>query len=408
MHLLYNISIRLYKFLVILSSPFYLKAKQWLKGRKHVWETLEVWTKANVGSIIWVHAASLGEFEQGRPLIEKIKSDYPQKKIVLTFFSPSGYEVRKNYSGADLILYLPLDTPRNAAKWLSLLKPEKVFFVKYEYWANYFFEIKKQNIPLYVISGIFREDQRFFKGSAFWRSVLKSVHFFFLQNDKSGKLLSSIGLNNYEVCGDTRYDRVVDIKNKSKDIEHAASFTSSGLTIVAGSSYREEESALLRLMGEMSELKLIIAPHHIDEGRITDIVRMFEKYHPTRFSEGTLREGSRVLVIDNMGMLSSLYRYGQIAVIGGGFGKGIHNTLEAAVYGMPVVFGKKYDKFEEAVQLVSTGAAVAAKDELEMQEHLRKLIQSEKRRIEMGRRADELVKSNTGAVSVIFEKIDFQ
>lgn len=408
MHLLYNISIRLYKLLVILSSPFHLKAKQWLNGRKHVWETLEAWGKANEGNVIWVHAASLGEFEQGRPLIEKIKSDYPKKKIVLTFFSPSGYEVRKNYSGADLILYLPLDTPRNAAKWVELLKPEKVFFIKYEYWANYFFEIKKENIPLYIISGIFREDQRFFKGSSFWRGVLECVHFFFLQNEKSGKLLSSIGLNNYEVCGDTRYDRVVDIRQKSKDIELAKNFASNGITVVAGSSYREEESVLLCLMNEISDLKLIIAPHYIDEGRISEIIRFFEKYAPTRFSEGTLREGSRVLVIDNMGMLSSLYRYGQIAVIGGGFGKGIHNTLEAAVYGMPVVFGKKYEKFDEAVQLVSTRAALAAKDELEMQEHLKNLIQSEKKRVEMGQRADELVKSNTGAVYAIFEKIDFQ
>jgi 3-deoxy-D-manno-octulosonic-acid transferase len=408
MHFLYNIGIRLYKLFIVLASPFNLKAKQWLEGRKQVWAKLAAWRKTNEGDVIWVHAASLGEFEQGRPLIEKIKSDYPQKKIVLTFFSPSGYEVRKNYSGADLILYLPLDTPQNAVKWLSLLTPEKVFFVKYEYWANYFFEIKKQNIPLYVVSGIFREDQRFFKGSAFWRSVLESVHFFFLQNKKSGSLLSSIGLNNYEVCGDTRYDRVVDIKNKSKEIELAANFTSSGLTIVAGSSYREEESVLLRLMGEVRELKLIIAPHHIDEGRISEIVRMFETYHPTRFSDGALREDSRVLVIDNMGMLSSLYRYGKIAVIGGGFGKGIHNTLEAAVYGMPVVFGKKHEKFEEAVQLVNMSAAVAACDLSELEGVLRTLLEDDQKRMEMGQKADELVKSNTGAVSAIFEKIDFQ
>lgn len=408
MHFLYNIGIRLYKLVIVLASPFNLKAKQWLEGRKQVWANLAAWRKANEGDVIWVHAASLGEFEQGRPLIEKIKSDYPQKKIVLTFFSPSGYEVRKNYSGADLILYLPLDTPKNAAKWLSLLKPEKVFFVKYEYWANYFFEIKKQNIPLYVVSGIFREDQRFFKGSAFWRSVLESVHFFFLQNKKSGSLLSSIGLSNYEVCGDTRYDRVVDIKNKSKEIELAANFTASGMTIVAGSSYREEEGVLQRLMGEVMELKLIIAPHHIDEGRISEIVRMFEKYLPTRYSAGSLEAGSRVLVIDNMGMLSSLYRYGQIAVIGGGFGKGIHNTLEAAVYGMPVVFGKKHEKFEEAVQLVNTGAAVAARDLSDLEGVLRTLLEDEQKRMEMGQRADELVKSNTGAVSAIFERIDFQ
>ncbi len=408
MHLLYNIGIRLYKLLIVLASPFNLKAKQWLDGRTQVWQRLEEWRNDNKDSIIWVHAASLGEFEQGRPLIEKIKSEYPQKKIVLTFFSPSGYEVRKNYNGADLILYLPLDTPKNATKWLSLLKPEKVFFVKYEYWANYFFEIKKQNIPLYVVSGIFREDQRFFKGSPFWRRVLESVHFFFLQNNKSGNLLSSIGLNNYEVCGDTRYDRVVDIKNRSKEIELAANFTSSGITIVAGSSYREEESVLMRLMGEVSELKLIIAPHHIDEGRIAEIVRMFEKYSPTTFSEGQLREGSRVLVIDNMGMLSSLYRYGKIAVIGGGFGKGIHNTLEAAVYGIPVVFGKKHEKFDEAVQLVSIGAARSASDIADMEGILRTLLGDDQKRMEMGQRADQLVKSNTGAVSAIFEKIDFQ
>ncbi len=408
MHFLYNIGIRLYKLAIVLASPFNLKAKQWLEGRKQVWAKLAAWRKANEGDVIWVHAASLGEFEQGRPLIEKIKSDYPQKKIVLTFFSPSGYEVRKNYSVPDLILYLPLDTPQNVAKWLFLLKPEKVFFVKYEYWANYFFEIKKQNIPLYVVSGIFREDQRFFKGSAFWRSVLESVHFFFLQNKKSGKLLSSIGLSNYEVCGDTRYDRVVDIKTKSKEIDLAANFTSSGTTIVAGSSYREEEGVLQRLMGEVRELKLIIAPHHIDEGRISEIVRMFEKYHPTRYSAGSLGAGSRVLVIDNMGMLSSLYRYGQIAVIGGGFGKGIHNTLEAAVYGMPVVFGKKHEKFDEAVQLVNTGAAVAARDLSDLECVLRTLLEDEQKRMEMGQRADELVKSNTGAVSAIFERIDFQ
>jgi 3-deoxy-D-manno-octulosonic-acid transferase len=201
---------------------------------------------------------------------------------------------------------------------------------------------------------------------------------------------------------------VADIRTKSKDIALAENFASSGITIVAGSSYREEEGVLHRLMSEYHDLRLIIAPHYIDEGRITEITRMFEKYGATRFSEGSMRDDFRVLVIDNMGMLSSLYRYGRIAVIGGGFGKGIHNTLEAAVYGMPVVFGKKHEKFDEAVQLVSTGAALAAGDELEMQEHLRKLIQSEKKRMEMGQRADELVKSNTGAVSAIFEKIDFQ
>jgi 3-deoxy-D-manno-octulosonic-acid transferase len=408
MHPLYNIGIKLYKLFIILAAPFNTKAKQWLSGRNDVWQKLEEWRKANDGAIIWLHAASLGEFEQGRPLIEKIKSNFPQKKIVLTFFSPSGYEVRKNYSGADLILYLPLDTPQNAAKWMDILKPEKVFFVKYEYWANYFFEIKKKNIPLFVVSGIFREEQRFFKGSEFWQSVLKCVHFFFLQNEKSGNLLSSIGLSNYAVCGDTRFDRVVDIKQKSKEIELAKNFVSSGITIVAGSSYREEEGVLHRLMSEYHDLRLIIAPHYIDEGRITEITRMFEKYGATRFSEGSVREDSRVLVIDNMGMLSSLYRYGQIAVIGGGFGKGIHNTLEAAVYGMPVVFGKKHEKFDEAVQLVKVGAALAAKDREEMEKELRELLDNEKKRMEMGQRADELVKSNVGAVSVIFEKIDFQ
>lgn len=408
MHLIYNIGIRAYRLLILLGSPFNSKAKLWINGRKDVWTSLESWKEKNQSNVIWIHAASLGEFEQGRPLIEKIKADFPNKKIVLTFFSPSGYEVRKNYSGADLILYLPLDTPQNAKKWLSLLNPEKVFFVKYEYWANYFFEIKKQNIPLYVVSGIFREDQRFFKGSSFWRSVLECVHFFFLQNKKSGELLRSIELSNYEVCGDTRYDRVVDIKTKSKDIALAESIAASGLTIVAGSSYREEESALLRLMNEISELKLIIAPHHIDEGRISEIIRMFEKYHPTLYSAGSLHEGSRVLVIDNMGMLSSLYRYGNIAVIGGGFGKGIHNTLEAAVYGMPIVFGKKHEKFDEAVQLVNTGAALVAGNLPHLEEILRTLLQDEKKRLEMGQKADELVKSNTGAVSAIFEKIDFQ
>jgi len=352
-------------------------------GRKNIFERLKTEISNSNNSelrtpnfqLIWFHCASLGEFEQGRPLMEKLKLQQPNVKILLTFFSPSGYEIRKNYTGADYIFYLPMDTASNAKKFIEIVKPQKVFFVKYEFWFNYLSELKNRNIPTYLVSGIFREDHHFFKSTGAWfRKQLSAFTHFFLQDDKSIELLNSIGYPNSTLCGDTRFDRVFEVSKNVKQIDLVKQFVGNNKVLILGSSWREDEKIVQSL--KLESLKLIIAPHEIDEKHLSSIEAEFIPL----LSEGLLRrEGAgvclryslanennikeaQVLIIDNIGMLSSLYQYGTIAFIGGGFGKGIHNILEAATFGLPVIFGPNFHKFAEAKELIKLGGAFSVMD----------------------------------------------
>ncbi|KRT16868.1 3-deoxy-D-manno-octulosonic acid transferase [Pedobacter ginsenosidimutans] len=358
MLLLYIIGIRVYTLLIRIFSLFNPKAKLFINGRKNSYTQIVQKINPNEKHI-WFHFASLGEFEQGRPVLEKLKSLYPAKKIVVTFFSPSGYEIRKNYALAD-VFYLPIDTAANAKRFIASINPEMAIFTKYEFWHFYFKELKDKGIPLYVISGIFRENQAFFKWyGGFYRNILKSVTYFFVQNEESKNLLKSIGLNNVTINGDTRFDRVYENAQSPKQLSLIESFIGNSPTLVCGSTWPEDEKILSALPEKYPSWKFIIAPHEIHESHIESIEKQFS-IGSVRFSvlEAQISDlKSQILIIDNIGMLSSLYQYGNVAYIGGGFGTGIHNTLEAAAFGLPVIFGPKYDKFQEAKDLIAIGAA---------------------------------------------------
>jgi len=360
MLLLYIIGIRLYTLLIRIFSLFNPKAKLFINGRKNVYT--QIAQKINPSEKhIWFHFASLGEFEQGRPVLEKLKSLYPAKKIVVTFFSPSGYEIRKNYALAD-VFYLPIDTAANAKRFIASINPEMAIFTKYEFWHFYFKELKDREIPLYVISGIFRESQAFFKWyGGFYRNILKSVTYFFVQNEESKNLLKSIGLDDVIINGDTRFDRVYENAQSPKQLSLIESFIGNSLTLVCGSTWPEDEKILSALPEKYPNWKFIIAPHEIHESHIESIEKQFSvgsvRFSIFSSSNQTPNAEHQTLIVDNIGMLSSLYQYGKVAYIGGGFGTGIHNTLEAAAFGLPVIFGPKYDKFQEAKDLIAIGAA---------------------------------------------------
>lgn len=332
------------------------------KGRRASISRLKNWRNAlpNEVEIIWFHCASLGEFEQGRPVIEALKNRSPKVVIALTFFSPSGYEIRKNYSGADWIGYLPLDTYFNAEKFVRILQPSQAFFVKYEFWTNYFSSIKKQDVKLFCISVIMREEQRFFKWYGFiWKPTLKAVTHFFVQNENTQNLLQKIKFNNVSISGDTRFDRVLEISNSSKDLSWLTSFKQNEFLVVLGSSYTEEESLTALLLQRVNNMKICVVPHEIHSSRIQESITRFEKFGVVLLSsfQPEKNNEARVLIVDSIGMLSSIYSQANAAVLGGGFGKGLHNSLEIAVYGIPLAFGPNYKKFQEAIDLVEIGAA---------------------------------------------------
>jgi len=335
------------------------KARLFVKGRKRLFRKISSAIPTSPGPVIWVHCASVGEFEQGRPVMEAIKREMPEYKIILTFFSPSGYELRKNYGGADWIFYLPWDTPRNAKRFVELVRPVLAIFVKYEFWLNYSAELKRRKVPLISISSIFRPDQIFFKsyGSVF-RSILKNFEHFFVQNQQSLNLLKSISINPVTVVGDTRFDRVHEITRHAAEIEIAAKFKGDQKTFVVGSCWREDLEVLAPFINENQFLKFILAPHEITESFIREIEESLQ-VKSIRYSQaGANLEEYNVLIIDNVGMLSRLYRYGEFAYVGGAFGKGLHNILEAACYGVPIFFGNKnYQKFQEAHELIMRGGA---------------------------------------------------
>lgn len=337
------------------------KLKAFVNGRRDVFSHLRAGLQAKPGRYIWVHCASLGEFEQGRPVIERLRSSLPQYKFLLTFFSPSGYEVRKNYEGADIVCYLPWDTSGNARQWLSIVNPELVIFVKYEFWHHYIAAIKARGIPLVSISSIFRPQQIYFRWYAgFYRRILTNVTHFFVQNKESQQLLSRIGIRQHSLAGDTRFDRVVQIVQQARDIDVAATFSRDADVLVAGSIWPNDFDALQPIINE-GGLRFIIAPHEISERFLSTMESTLTVSH-IRFSQASATDVSsyQVLFIDNVGMLSSLYRYGKYAYVGGGFREGLHNILEAACYGLPVCFGNKaYKAYQEAKDLIVERAAFA-------------------------------------------------
>lgn len=377
LHLLYNIAIRLYGVIAKITALFDEKASKWVKGRRSTLDDLSRWRASHPGKNIWIHCASLGEFEQGRPVIEALKNNYPEFNIVLTFFSPSGYEVRKNYPLADFICYLPNDTPSQTKEFIQTLRPEIAIFVKYEYWANYFFECKRKSIPLFILSGILRKDQRFFGVlSSFWGKVLECVTHFFVQNEETKKLLSSIGFSNITISGDNRFDRVISIANKAEHFIEIDNFKNQQFCVIVGSSWPQEEKYLKEWLKKpiSANVKLILVPHEINKTHIADIEKLFPNSARWSERESVNLMDYNVLIVDTIGMLSSIYQYADVAIIGGGFGKGIHNTLEAAVWGVPVLFGPNYGKFEEAKQLIQAGGAFSFQNETALSIILQKFI----------------------------------
>ncbi len=406
MRFFYNISIFFYYLAIRIASFFNPKAVLWLKGRKNVFDRIESAIRTSESKqLIWFHCASLGEFEQGRPLMEKLKKQNPSVKIILTFFSPSGYEIRKNYSGADHIFYLPMDTPSNAKKFIEIVKPEKVFFVKYEFWFNYLNELKRKNIPTYLVSGIFRDDHYFFKSTGAWfRKQLGAFTHFYVQDEKSLTLLNAIGYSNVTLAGDTRFDRVFELASNVKQIDLVKQFAADKTVLIVGSSWKEDEEIISSF--KLDHFKLILAPHEIDTAHIDSIITRFSDVSLLLYSNATELniKDAKVLVIDNIGMLSSLYQYGTIAFIGGGFGKGIHNILEAATFGLPVIFGPNYKKFTEAKELIRFGGAFSIKDVFEF-EKIMQLLSDEQVLKTASMISKMYVKNRIGATDRVLSKV---
>jgi len=406
MKLLYNLGILIYTTMVRLVSPFIRKARLIVLGWKN-WHTLLSRKAGGDDKYIWVHCASLGEFEQGRPVIEELRKMLPQNKILLTFFSSSGYEVRKNYPLADIVCYLPPDTPGNAKKFTSLFNLDKVIFVKYEFWNNYISGISDKNIPLYLISGIFRKDQYFFKWyGGFFRRILKKFTRIYVQDEESEKLLFSAGLRNVTFAGDTRFDRVRQIAADAKNISVIERFRGNERMFLAGSSWKPDEEIIAKYVNaNPGKLKWVFAPHEIDEENLRRLVKLFT-VTCVRFSEFTENKAdARVMIIDNIGMLSSAYRYAYIAEVGGGFGKGIHNVLEPACWGIPVLFGPEHLKFREAVGLIETGGGESFKDYNEFEAILDKWLSDEKLYRKSAESAGAFVNKNSGATAKIISEI---
>lgn len=408
MKLLYQTGILFYTLSVKIVSFFNEKARQFVNGRKNWRKKLAERIETNA-RYIWVHCASLGEFEQGRPLIEEIRKQFPEYRILLTFFSPSGYEIRKNYELADIVMYLPVDTRRNAKKFLQLVQPKKAFFIKYEYWYFYIDELKRENIPLYMVSAIFRENQHFFKNSLWgkwYREMLLKTEHFFVQNEKSAQLLQSIGLNNFTVSGDTRFDRVASIARGAKEIPLVEKFRGNQPMLVAGSTWKPDEELLADFINSHPYLKVVFAPHEVTEANMNRLEQLL-KTPSIRFSKANENEIDRfqVLIIDSVGLLSSLYRYGNMAYIGGGFGVGIHNILEAATFGLPVIFGPNYEKFKEAVDLKNQGGAFPVQNFSELESVLNKLLNHQHELSEATAICKNYVQKNVGATNFIIKKV---
>lgn len=404
----YNIVVQITGSLLKLIALFSSKINLFVDGRKNVFATLEQKIKAS-DKTIWFHAASLGEYEQGLPVIEKMKTQYPSYKIVITFFSPSGYEVRKNNTVADATVYLPLDTKSNAREFVKIVHPEMAFFIKYEYWLNYLNELKSQKTPTYLISGIFRKDQMFFKWyGGFYRKALDSFAYFFVQNEASKKLLLQLGKSNVAVSGDTRFDRVAAILEKDNSLEYISRFKNNTLTIVVGSSWPKDETLLVDFINKNEfNVKFIIAPHNIKDNQIEQLKNGITK-KTVLFSEmeGKNLADFDVFIIDTIGILTKIYSYADIAYVGGGFGNpGVHNLLEPATFGVPIVIGPNYSHFAEATALVNMGGCVSVLTKKELNDTFKDLILNDAIRSEKGHICSTFVLMNKGATNIIMKTL---
>ncbi len=408
MNLLYDLGILTYRFLVRLASIRSKKARVMLRGQRSTFSYLRNNLDPD-GGYIWVHAASLGEFEQGRPLIEMIKRNNPQARILLSFFSPSGYEVRKNYPLVDAVVYLPFDLTVNANKFVDIVKPSMAIFVKYEFWANYLRALHRRGIPTYSVSSIFRPTQHFFKP---WgivsRRILRYFDHFYVQNEESRQLLDGVGMNNVTVCGDTRFDQVSTVKKNAIHFPVIERFVRDAkFTLVMGSSWEPDEEIVIPYFNQHPHMKLIIVPHEFDRKRLFDIMSRTTR-KTTLYSMLTPCEDVADLdciIIDSFGLLSSLYQYGQVAYVGGGFGRGIHNINEAAVYGIPVIFGYRHDKFQEARDLIRCGGAFCVDGPEKLAQVLDNLTNDPEALANSGKMAGKYIQSHLGATQLIYNDL---
>lgn len=407
---LYTLIVQIANFLLKVVTLFSPKIKLFIDGRKPVFDILKEKIKPS-DKTIWFHAASLGEYEQGLPVIEKIKVKYPTHKIIITFFSPSGYEVRKNNLVADVTLYLPLDTKYNAAKFISLTHPDLVFFIKYEFWPNYLHQLRKYEIPTYLISGVFRKNQMFFKWyGGFYRKALDAFTYFFVQNDVSKKLMLQLGKTNVCVSGDTRFDRVATILEKDNSLAFISEFKNDTLTVVIGSSWPKDESLLIDFINETHQkIKFIIAPHNIKPDQIQELKNSILK-KTVLFSE---KENENladfdVFIIDTIGILTKIYSYADIAYVGGGFGNpGVHNILEPATFGVPIVIGPNYSHFAEAIALMHLGGCISIATKTELTYAFYNLIENDDIRSEKGHICNAFVQMNEGATDCVLKNLNF-
>ena len=406
---MYTIAISVYALLIGIASLFHPKAKKMLRGHKETFRILD--EKIDHRSLyIWVHAASSGEFEQGRPLMEKLKKENPEYRILLTFFSPSGYESAKNYPYADIVCYLPFDFRKNAEELIQIVQPSKAIFIKYEFWANYLSELKRTGVPVYLVSGIFRKNQIFFRpyGKRYGK-VLKNFTHFFLQNKNSEELLHEKGLFNTSITGDTRFDRVHKIAEQRKEVPLMDEFTNSPeetKVLVAGSTWEKDEDILIPYFNSHPEVKLIIAPHEFNDERLRKMLA--KSTRPAKLYSQAQKEGigdAELIIVDCFGLLSSLYRYADFAYVGGGFGKGIHNILEAAVYGIPVLFGPKHGKFKEADDLIRLRGGISIANASDFSDRMNDFLSYSDLLNAYGKSAGDYVINNLGATSKIYEKI---
>jgi 3-deoxy-D-manno-octulosonic-acid transferase len=401
--MMYNIVIFLYLCGVAILSLFNEKVRKMWRGERQAIRTIKEKIDPNA-QYVWFHAASLGEFEQGRPLMEQLRREHPEYKILLTFFSPSGYEVRKNYEGADIICYLPLDTILNARRFLRTIRPVMAFFIKYEFWYNYLHILRHRGVPVYSVSSIFRPGQVFFRwyGKQYSR-VLKCFTHFFVQNEVSRELLSTIGIDNVTVVGDTRFDRVLQIKEAAKQLPVVEQFKGNSKCFIAGSSWQPDEEIFIPWLNEHKDWKVVIAPHVIGEDHLQQIERMLEGRKVVRYTEATEEnaKGAEVLIVNCFGLLSSIYHYADVTYVGGGFGVGIHNTLEAAVWDVPVFFGPNNQRFQEAQGLKNCGGGLEIANADDFLRYMKGFEEHPELMKELGEKAGQYVASLAGATQKV-------
>lgn len=407
MLILYRISVYFYWIIIHLISPFYSKAKKFASGRRHWRNQLRESLPGNGSPIVWFHAASLGEFEQGRPVMEALKKSKPETKILLTFFSPSGYEIRKNHEGADWVCYMPIDSPRNAQDFVRIVNPSVAVFIKYEYWYYFLRELNKRSVPTLMVSAIFRETQLFFHPfGAFYRRALRWISYYFVQDEKSKQLLDEeVGIKTAEITGDTRFDRVITIANGAQTIEKIERFKEAKKAIVFGSTWTSDMSICADFIRKkVADYKIIIAPHNIGETDIEGLEKQFE--NTVRYSQYEADHSAQIMIIDNMGMLSSVYKYADYAIIGGAFRGSLHNTLEAAVYGIPIFFGdhQNNEKFLEAIGLINAGGGFTFESVHQLEKTFTRLEEDKFYKLACDASRNYVVK-NSGATNKVMTKM---